>query len=353
MRLRTPCPATARAWTVELRSHPDGITLVCLHCPHDNSHVSPTSARAAALAHLARHARTDLRASHLRICQCHERGCRWHPRHRGCAGPVRLLLSRERGGRVWRLADACTACSAATEQAAVVPDTMLASPQRPPDAVHHRRRQARGPGDRIRVAEMLSYLAAALPHSISAEGRLIALQCALRMDSRMRVRLPMGVLRSLRLNIPQPWRELEQARWLRTLHSTRPGEVVAELQDPALLGQSPSRPDRQHAADWALRAGHGARTAGEDTLLQLTSIHLAAHSDPETGRGQAEADRMARECGVEGQDMPDALDRLATIGSLTQWQLCPNTGDVQWSCTPHNPNRTANADGCSSFEGKC
>ncbi|MFF3377794.1 hypothetical protein ACFYXF_33170 [Streptomyces sp. NPDC002680] len=195
------------------------------------------------------------------------------------------------------------------------------------------------------MAEMLSYLAAALPHSISAEARLIALQCALRMDSRMHVRLPMGILRSLRLNTPQPWQELEQACWLCTLHSTRPSEVIAELQDPALLSQSPSRPDRQHAADWALRAGHGARTAGEDTLLQLTSIHLAAHSDPETGRGQAEVDRMSRECGVEDQDMPAVLDRLATIGSLTQWQQCPNTGDVQWSCPPHHPYRTANTDG--------
>lgn len=165
------------------------------------------------------------------------------------------------------------------------------------------------------------------------------------MDSRMRVRLPMGVLRSLRLSTPQPWRELEQARWLRTLHGTRPGEVVAELQDPALLGQSPSRPDRQHAADWAHRAGHGTRAADEDTFLQLTSIHLAAHSDPETGRGQAEADRMARECGMEDQNMPAALDRLATIGSLTQWQQCPYTGDVQWSCAPRHPNRTAIKDG--------
>ncbi|MQL61903.1 hypothetical protein F6Q10_04495 [Streptomyces vinaceus] len=332
MRLRTPCPATARAWTVELRSHPGGITLVCPHCPHGTIRVGPASARAAALAHLARHARTDLRAAHLRICQCHERGCRWHARHRGCAGPIRLLLARERGGRVWRLADACTACAAATEQAAVVPDTMMASPRRLPDAARRRRRQARGPGDQIRVAEMLSYLAAALPHGVSAGARLVALQSALRMDSRMFVRLPVGVLRSLRLSTPQPWRELEQARWLRTLPSPHAGAVMAKLQDPALLGQSPSRPDRQRAADWALRAGRIGRSVGDSALVQLMNVHVAAHSDPATGRGRGEADRLTRECGVANHDMPQELDRLTAIGLLEWWRICPDTGDMQWSC---------------------
>ncbi|MGW5664054.1 hypothetical protein ACWEWG_28930 [Streptomyces sp. NPDC003758] len=179
---------------------------------------------------------------------------------------------------------------------------------------------------------MLSYLAATLPRDVSAEARLVALQCALRMDSRMRVRLPTGVLRSLRLSTPQPWRGLEQARWLRTLPGRRPGELTAELQDPALLGQSPSRPDRRRAADWALRAGRGARAAGEDAFLQLMNIHIAAHSDPATGRGQREADRIAHECGMEEQDMPDALKQLVVIGSLDWWRACPDTGDIQWRC---------------------
>lgn len=344
MRLRTPCSAAARAWTVELRSHPGGITLVCRHCPLGGGRVAPASARAAALAHLARHARADMRATHLRICQCRECGCRWHARHRGCAGPVRLLLAREHGGRLWRLADACTACAAATEQAAVVPDTLLVSPHQRRGAARRRQRRARGPGDRIRVAEMLSYLAVALPHGVSAAARLVALQCALRMDSRMQVRLPVGILRSLRLSTPYPWQELEQARWLCVCTSPRPGEVMIELRDPALLGQSPSRPDRQRAADWALRAGHGARTAGESGLGHLLSIHVAAHSDPVTGRGQGEADRMAHECGVEAQDLPDALARLAAIGFLKWWQVCPDTGDVQWSCASQHANGGTNPD---------
>jgi hypothetical protein len=332
MRLRTPCSATSRAWTVELRSHQDDITLICPHCPHSGGRIGPASARAAALAHLARHARTDLRAAHLRVCQCHERGCRWHARHGGCAGPVRLLLARERGGRVWRLADACTACAAATEQAAVVPDTVLFPHRCPLRAARRRHRAAKGPGDRIRVAEMLSYLAAALPCGISAGAKLIALQCVLRMDSRMLVRLPAGVLRGLRLSTPHPWWELEKARWLRTLPG-RPGEVTAELLDSALLGQHPSRPDRHHAADWALRAGRAARAAGEDPHGQLLSIYISALSDPATGQGQGEIDRMRRECALEGHDVLTALDRLVTIGSFAWWRACPDTGDVHWCCT--------------------
>lgn len=338
MRLRTPCPATPRAWTVELRSQGDVITLVCPHCPHDGVRINPASARAAALTHLALHARTDLWAPHLRICQCHERGCRWHQGHRGCAGPIRLLLARERGGRVWRLADACTACAAATKQAAMVPDTMLASAQQPPDARRRRRRKARGPGSQIRVAEILSYLAAALPYGVSTGTRLVALQCALRMDSRMRVRLPVGVLRSLRLSVPRPLRELEEACWLRTLPSPSSGGVLAELKDPTLLSQSPSRPDRLRAADWAPRAGSRGRAVGEDALLQLLDMHVGTHSDPASGQGRCDASRMARECGVEEQDVVDLLDCLVTIGSLEQWQLCPNAGDIAWSRSPHRPN---------------
>jgi hypothetical protein len=117
MRLRTTCPVMPRAWTVELRSHASGLVLVCQQCPHAGGQVAAASARSAALAHLARHARGAFVPIHLRVCQCHERGCRWPPRHRCCDGPIRLLLACERGGRLWRLADACGACAAATAQA--------------------------------------------------------------------------------------------------------------------------------------------------------------------------------------------------------------------------------------------
>lgn len=94
-----------------------------------------------------RTARPRRSASPRTLCQCHEHGCHWHPRHHGCAGPIRLLLAREHGGRLWRLADACSACATATAQAAVVPDTVLVGP--PPHAYsrcsaheHHNARAA-------------------------------------------------------------------------------------------------------------------------------------------------------------------------------------------------------------------
>lgn len=331
MRLRPACPTTPRAWTVELRSHAGGLALVCQQCPHGSGQITAASARAAALAHLARHARGNLLPLHLRICQCHERGCHWHPRHRGCAGPIRLLLAREHGGRLWRLADACSACAAATAQAAVVPDTVLARLPLHPTTARRYRRRPKGPGEQTLVREILSYLAAALPPGTSAAARLLALQCALRMNIRMHVRLPNGVLRSLRLNAVQdPWRELEHARWLRIIPGNAANEVAAELLDAALLGQAPARPDRMRAADWALRASSStARAIGP--LPQLASTYLAAHADPQAGSGLSELDQIARACGVPPAELPPLLDQLAATGLLRSWQACPDSGDLHWT----------------------
>ncbi|WP_078656035.1 hypothetical protein [Streptomyces fulvoviolaceus] len=333
MRLRTACPAPPRAWTVELRSHPGGLVLACQHCPHGTTPITAASARSAALAHLARHARGDLRPPHLRICQCHERGCHWHPRHRGCAGPIRLLLACERGGRLWRLADACSACSAATAQAAVVPDTALArAPLQPSSARRRGRRCPKGPGERVRVREMLSYLAAALPEGTSVAARLLALQCALRMNTRMQVRLPRGVLCSLCLNTASDsWHELEQARWLRTAPGNACNEITAELLDVTLLGQAPARPDRRHAADWALRAGSSSAAGATGPLPRLASVYLAAHTDPEAGSGLGELDQMARACGTRPAELPSTLDQLTATGLLGSWKACPGSGDLHWA----------------------
>lgn len=124
------------------------------------------------------HAWRDALPPYMRTCQCHERGCSWHPRHRGCAGPIRLLLTREQGGRRWRLADACAACASVTAQAAVVSETFLRTDVTPPgSAACRRRRRPKGPGDQIRVQEMLSYLAAALPSHTRAEARPLAVHC--------------------------------------------------------------------------------------------------------------------------------------------------------------------------------
>jgi hypothetical protein len=333
MRQRTACPATPRAWTVELRPHPSGLVLVCRHCPHGTTPITATSARSAALAHLARHARGDLRPPHLRICQCHERGCRWHPRHRGCAGPIRLLLACEHGGRLWRLADACSACAAATTQAAVVPDTALTrTPQQPPTTRRRGRRRPKGPDERVRLREMLNYLATALPEDTSAAAHLLALQCALRMNTRMQVHLPKGVLRSLRLNTTSgPWHELEHARWLRPTPGNPATEITAELLDVTLLSQAPASPDRRRAADWALRAGSSSATGAAEPLPRLAGVYLAAHTDLESGSGLGEFDQMLRACGAQPAQLTSTLDQLTATGLLKSWQVCPDSGDLQWT----------------------
>ncbi len=336
MRLRTTCPAGRRTWTVELRPQTGGPVLFCEQCPAGGRPLAAASARSAALAHLARHARCDVLPVHMRTCQCHERGCRWHSRHRGCAGSIRLLLARERRGRVWRLADSCAACAAATDHAAVVPDTILsASVLAACESGRGRRgRLPRGPGEQTRVREMLSYLAAALPDGTEASARLLALQCALRMNAVAEVRIPAGLLRALRLgNRTDPWRELEQARWL----SRFPGPadsggtaVVARLLDAGLLTQSPARPDRRRAADWALRSALPGRAAEGGPLPQLVAVWLTAYTSPERGDGLMESDRMARDCGFDLSALPDVLRQLDATGLLKSLDVCPDSGDLRW-----------------------
>ncbi|MFD4990381.1 hypothetical protein ACFWMW_28295, partial [Streptomyces sp. NPDC058374] len=132
MRLASTHAAVQRIWTVHLRPQTGGPALTCPRCAH--SPVLPAaSARSAALTHLARHARADALPGHLRTCQCRTRGCHWHPRHRGCAGPVLLALTCDRSGRVWRLADACAACAAAMSHTAVVPPTLLGTGRAQPN----------------------------------------------------------------------------------------------------------------------------------------------------------------------------------------------------------------------------
>ncbi|MFE7113991.1 hypothetical protein ACFU99_00990 [Streptomyces sp. NPDC057654] len=110
-------------------------------------------------------------------------------------------MTRDHSGRTWRLADACAACAAATSRTAIVPDTVH-GPRRPrpascPAALTAAGAQPAASGERLRVAEMLTYLAAALPRFASPAARLLALQCALRADTRGHVRLPAGLLRGM------------------------------------------------------------------------------------------------------------------------------------------------------------
>ncbi|MFF3403541.1 hypothetical protein ACFYW6_34230 [Streptomyces sp. NPDC002659] len=332
-------PPVPRTWTVELRPHRGGPVLFCPRCSPGGQVLQAASARPAALAHLARHARRDTLAAHLRICQCHERGCRWHPRHRGCAGPVLLVLTRENGGRIWRLADACAACAAATPYAAVVPDTALAAPSTrhlPDDPGQGRRRarRRRGPSEQVRVQDMLSYLASALPTGTSPEARLLALQCVLRADNHGQVRLPVGLLRGMRLaHDPTPWHELERHRWLylgsqQSTTCPHDGTLTAQLVDA--LSQTPGRPDRLRAADWALRVASAAPLKALPASTRLTALALEAHCGTHVRTG-VEADRLSRACGTTPADLGPLLDQLVTAGTIKAWACDPHTEELHWT----------------------
>ncbi|MFF3460512.1 hypothetical protein ACFYXH_40800 [Streptomyces sp. NPDC002730] len=256
MRLCITHHPVPRTWTVELRPHPGGPTLHCPRCTPSGQRVLATAAPPAALAHLAGHARRDVVPAHLRTCQCHERGCRWHGRHRGCDGPVLLVLTLERSGRLWRLADICAACTAATPYAAVVPDT---APKSLPQ-------QALSPQALVRGT--LAHLASTLPGDTSTQARLLALQCALRTNTHGRMLLPAGLLRALRLGPHTPaWHELEDAHWLTRFTAPSTGHTAVQLLDHP--GPLPARRHRIRAADWALRTAR--QPANQPSFLQFTA----------------------------------------------------------------------------------
>jgi hypothetical protein len=346
MRLCSVRPGVRRTWTVELRPQPGGPVLVCQQCTHGGRPLVGSAARSELLAHLAAHARLAPLPVHLRTCQCHERGCRQHPRHRGCDGPIRLLLVRERGGRRWRLSDACTACAAATSQAAVVPETTLVSTAEPSGQARARRRRCpRGPDSQTRVREMLNYLASALPEETGAGARMLALQCALRMNDSAQVRLPYGVLRSLRLgSAAGPWRELNESGLLHTGPSDQRA-VAVQILDAGLLTQHPARPDRLRAADWALRCVCPARTS--TPLLRLAALAFVVRTARTSDHGLSEIDHVARECGVRAAALPPLLEQLVTAGVLVSWQAAPDTGEVSWRLGPdglHSHSASENTD---------
>ncbi|WP_369395566.1 hypothetical protein AB5J72_51475 (plasmid) [Streptomyces sp. CG1] len=331
--MRLAGPAVRRIWTVELQSRAGRPGLVCAHCTAHTSQLDAASARSAALAHLARHARTDVLPGHLRTCQCRERGCSWHPRHRGCAGPVLLALTRDRSGRTWRLTDACAACAAATSHTAIVPDTVLAPdrsrPSRYSPAPASVRPKSTASDERLRVREMLTYLATALPRFTSPAARLLALQCALRADTRGHLRVPHGLLRGMRLlGRTELWQELAQAHWL-YLPDLKPTPVEVQLRDAALLGQTPGRRRRSHAAHWALHPAPLASPATAPPAVRLAALVLAAHTTPHD-RHSVDMDILGRLCGHSPEQTTELLDQLVRTHALSTWHYNQHSGEVLW-----------------------
>jgi hypothetical protein len=118
--------------------------------------------------------------------------------------------------------------------------------------------------------------------------------------------------------------------------------VVAQILDGGLLAQRPARPDRRSAADWALRAAKGGGAGVCNPPLRLTTLCLAAHTDPSTGRGCTEVDRIARECGLVPATLLPVLDRLAA--SLISWSVTLAAGDLRWELPPKGDPRQQAAD---------
>lgn len=338
MRLASGHAAMRRIWIVELHSGAGALRLVCTRCTPHTLALGTASARSSALAHLACHASTDVLPRHLRICQCRERGCSWHPRHRGCAGPVLLALTRSRGGRTWRLTDACAACAAATSHTSIVPETIHGVRQ--PRSSHclpaHTRVRPPSTSDEpLRVREMFTYLATALPRFTSPGARLLALQCALRADAHGHLQVPHGLLRAMRLRgHSELWQELAQAHWLH-LPDLKAAPVKVHLRDATLLDHAPRRRTRRHAAHWALRPTPLATPVTAPPAVRLTALVLAAHTSAHH-RHTVDLDILARLCGHSPQQTKELLDRLVASRTLSAWHHQRDTDEVHWQlASPH------------------
>ncbi|MEU8951885.1 hypothetical protein [Streptomyces sp. NPDC048489] len=175
---------------------------------------------------------------------------------------------------------------------------------------------------------MLTYLSAVLPQFTSPAARLLALQCALRADTRGCVRLPAGLLRGMRLHgRTELWDELEHAAWLRRRPRRHP-HVEAQLLDAALLYLRPGSRTRARAAHWALHPVPVAVPAGRTPAMRLAALALAAHTSGDAG--STDLDVLARLCGHVSQQTAELLDRLVASHTLTVWRHNLETDEAFW-----------------------
>jgi hypothetical protein len=247
---------------------------------------------------------------------------------------VLLALTRDGSGRAWRLADTCAACAAATSNTAVVPDTLSgslrqqASPVSPPPAARSHAGLQERVRVRVRVREMLTYLGTTLPRFTSPAARLLALQCALRADARGHVRLPVGLLRSMRLRQNRElWLELAHAGWLE-LPDLRALPMQVRLLDATVLDQTTGRRARCRAADWALRPVPLILPAAAPAL-RLAALVLAAHTGA-SAEHNTDMDVLTRQCGHSPQQTGELLDRLVSTRTLRAWHHDRESDEVFW-----------------------
>jgi hypothetical protein len=186
---------------------------------------------------------------------------------------------------------------------------------------------------------MLTYLSAALPRFTSPAARLLALQCALRADTRGHVTVAEGLLRSMRLRGRRElWQELTQAGWLETA-GPQPGPVAVRLLDATVLDQAPSRGARRRAAHWALDPKPVVVSAAAPAVLRLTALVLASHPV-----STEDLDAVSRLCGHCPQQTVELLDRLVSACTLLSWHQCQDSGEVLWQFPQQQPRCSADRD---------
>ncbi|WP_392872738.1 hypothetical protein [Streptomyces sp. LN499] len=187
----------------------------------------------------------------------------------------------------------------------------------------------------MRVQEMLSYLATALPPRVCAQSRLLALQCALRTDAHGLVAIPAGLLRGIRISQSlAPWQQLEEENWVRPMpEPAMPAQstgIVVQLLDHTVLTQAPTRRGRLRAADWALRTS-SVQLDGLPSAARLVALALAAQPSDSDTHGAADAYLIARACGIQLEDLTSRLDELVTSGAMVSWLLDLATEDLHWT----------------------
>lgn len=64
---------------------------------------------------------------------------------------------------------------------------------------------------------------------------------------------------------------------------------------------------------------------------RLLGVYLTAHSDPWSGEGLRECDRVLRDCGMPDQELSGVMSRLTDRGILEARLICPDSGDVHWT----------------------
>lgn len=79
----------------------------------------------------------------------------------------------------------------------------------------------------------------------------------------------------------------------------------------------------------------------DDPSLRLTALCLAAHTDFSTGRGCADMDRIARECGLVPEALFPVLDQLANF--LASWSMALASGDLHWELLPKGRQKQRSA----------